>query len=44
MAIYPKYDHTLYGVSISKTKTLDDTFVLISIWLYFLFLLSKLST
>ena len=31
MAIYPKCDHTLYGVFITKTKTLSNTFALISI-------------
>jgi len=29
--IYPKCDHTLYGVLITKTKTLSNTFALISI-------------
>ena len=31
MAIYCKCDHTLYGVEITKTKTLRNTFALISI-------------
>jgi len=31
MAIYPKCDHTLYGVLITETKTLSNTFALISI-------------
>jgi len=31
MAIYPKCDHTLYGVLITKTKTLNNTFALIFI-------------
>jgi len=31
MAIYPKPDHTLYGVLITKTKNLSNTFALISI-------------
>jgi hypothetical protein len=35
MAIDPKCDHTLYGVLITKTKTLSNTFALISIGFYF---------
>jgi len=35
MAIYPKCDHTFYGVLITKTKTLNNTFALISIWFCF---------
>jgi hypothetical protein len=31
MAIDPKCDHTLYGVLITKTKTMSNTFALISI-------------
>jgi len=37
MTIYPKCDHTLYGVLITKTKTLSNTFALISIGFYFSF-------
>ena len=45
MAIYPKCDHTLYSVLITKTKTLSNTFALIFIgFLFFSFFFGKLST
>jgi hypothetical protein len=42
MAIDPKYDHTLYGVLTTKTKTLSYTFALSSIG--FCFSLSSFSS
>ena len=42
--IYPKYDHTLYSVLITKIKIPIYTFALIPIGFCFSFFFSKLST